>query len=167
MEDVFTFPKLPQVKLKENEQDKALPPMEGREIITRSFRFAGKDIPQIGYYQRYTNTIKELTVLVEQLGGQNKKEIQEMRRIQEELRLYLELPRKVEKFMAEISLQLEQYRNHQTAELEQVSNILDELLAGKAKPSGDMMNLILDAINAQKEKLELLDNKVTLFLKKQ
>ncbi len=167
MEDVFTFPKLPQVKLKENEQDKALPPMEGREIITRSFRCAGKDIPQIGYYQRYTNTIKELTVLVEQLGGQNKKEIQEMRRIQEELRLYLELPRKVEKFMAEISLQLEQYRNHQTAELEQVSNILDELLAGKAKPSGDMMNLILDAINAQKEKLELLDNKVTLFLKKQ
>ena len=104
---------------------------------------------------------------MEYLGQQNKKEIQEMRRIQEELRLYMELPRKVEKFMADIVGQLEQYRTQQTAELEQVSNILDELLAGKAKPSGDMMNLIMDAINGQKERLEILENKVTLFLKKQ
>lgn len=31
--------------------------------------------------------------------------------------------------------------------------------AGKAKPSGDILNLIIDAMNTQKEKFQALDSK--------
>lgn len=158
---LFKFPELPQVQFPVNETGKALPALKGREIITRSANLGNQEAPQKGYHQRYSHTLSELTVLMEQLQRENKRELQEMRRIRNELRFYWEIPAKVNGFIEDTAEQMVKYRNEQSAMLEHVSQVLDDLLEGKAKPSGDMMTLILDAIEGQKTRLETLENKVT------
>ena len=151
---IFTIPKFPTATFREEEMKKALPPIEGREILTTEQQFLGEDGKhQKGYHQRYSRTLPELTLLMERLTNNYQAEKAILHQMQDNLRFYTNLPARVEAFLKDITRQLEEYRTEQTAALEHVSQVLDELLEGKAKPSGDMMQIILDAIHGQKSRI--------------
>jgi hypothetical protein len=151
---------LPQISYWADAQPESLPDMPGREIIAREMWGKDKGVQRKFIHLRYSSTLSELTQAVEQMGRECDAELEQLRKTRQDLAFYIELPGKVENFMAEVRAQLLSYRDEQSAMLKHVSDALDALLSGKAQETSPVVQYITDILNKQNNRLAQLEDRI-------
>ncbi|MCL2123059.1 MAG: hypothetical protein FWH34_03110 [Desulfovibrionaceae bacterium] len=153
MNNTLRLNDLPTVSYLVGEVEKHLPPLDGRIVLILPTEISTQSGTRKGYRKRYSHTPAELTVLVENLQY-------EYAFLRDRMQSLIALPPQVEQFMAHVQAQMDRYQAEQTATLQKVSNVLDDLLAGKAKPSGDTMNLIKDTLNRLGDRVSKIEERL-------
>lgn len=151
---------LPEVTYMEGEEEKTLPPVQGRGTYKERSVVAGKQANGYRITVRYTMTLAELTIAFKRLQENMYYTQKSFKGAEERLRHYIELPETVGKFMQSVRSDLDAHIEEVNKVITEVYTSLNELLDGKAKPNGDVMNLILDAINQQSQRIDILEQRM-------
>ena len=150
MNNTLRLNDLPTVRYLEGEEEKHLEPLEGREVIKVPTEFRTASGLKKGYRKGYCHTLAELTVLVADLRNDYK-------HLSDTMKSLMELPTQVQAFMTRVRNNLETYRTEQTAMLQRVSDSLDDLLAGRAKPSGETIQYIQGTLSELGERVRKVE----------
>jgi len=149
--------KLPTVTYLESGEPKTLPPLPGRELISKKQLVAG---PQGNVHQitiSYSATLGELTMEMRRL---RRDMIAWEKVLNDKLKawgFFVQVPGKMDQFQEEMRQKMEAQAQEVNSALQEVYNALNGLLQGKTEPNGEMMHLILDAIGQQGKRIEALE----------
>ena len=146
--------KLPTVTYLEGEEEKHLEPLEDRVIFKYPIKITTADGVKNGYRKRYCHTPEELSALVSNLRN-------DYANLSDRMKNLIDLPAQVQEFMTQVRNNLETYRAEQTDMMQRVANALGDLLAGKAKPSGEAVQYIQNTFKELGQRLHKVEERLS------
>lgn len=141
----------------EGEPEQTLPPLPRREVIREKINTLEKDgeIPKIKI--SYSKTLSELTMYTSRLSLNSQGTQIRIADMEKKFTHFLDLPQEVKQYHATMRLELDEQVTEVNRVIQDVYNQLESLLQGKAKPNDEVLNLVLQTLNRQEERLNALE----------
>ncbi|WP_027187750.1 hypothetical protein [Desulfovibrio cuneatus] len=141
----------------EGEPEQTLPPLPRREVIREKTSTLGKDglTPKIRV--SYSKTLSELTVYMNRLWQTSQATQIRIGDMEKKFSHFLHLPQEVKEYHATMRQELDEQVTEVNRVIQDVYNQLESLLQGKAKPNDEVLNLVLQTLNRQEERLNALE----------
>ena len=143
----------------EGEPEQTLPPLQGRETVRERVTIPGEP-PRRGIRLSYSLTLAELTLRYNWLLNQHREIVDKTSRMENNIRPYADLPQEVKKFHDTMRKDCDRLIEEVNRTLTDIYNLLDSLIQGKAKPHDETLNLVLQNLRQQGERIQTLETRL-------